>query len=425
MKEKLNLFFEKNKQLKNFSTLAFGTVLSQVLLVAVSPVLTRVFSPSDFGIFSTFTSISVICAIFFSGRYELAIALPNEDEESVSLMKLILKLSIITSVLLLVLVLVLWILNLGGFLKRNFFNESYFLLPIYNLLVINNSSLIYWINRKKKYDKVSKSILISVIFNIIISLGLGLLGFKQLGMIIGLTVGALTSVLFLYKDFLSNSFQKDKIVDVKVVAQEYSSFPKYTLFSDLAFNLNQQYLPIVFNMFYNSHVVGLFSLANRMLRLPNIVFLNSIIHVFRNEAVDELRIKNNCISLYRGTFKKLLIVGLLVYSAIFLLSPYVFKIFFGNKWAVSSDFAQILCVMLFFEFISQPFNSLFYILNNQKLFLKIQSLQTTLSIGFVLLFLFLKKDALTILKVYSFISILFSFTSLYFTSKLSSKNNGN
>lgn len=421
MRNKLILLLEKNKQFKNFSTLAFGTILSQVLLVTVSPLLTRVFSPSDFGVFSTFTSIAVIFSIVFSGRYELAIGLPEEDEKAISLMKLILKLSVFASIFILIGTFVFWILDQLNFLKPDLFNFSYFLLPVYTLLVINNSSLMYWINRKKRYAKISASILISVIFNIGISLFLGFVGIKQLGMLLGLVVGVLTSLLFLYNAFLDQE-RKENSYKLKLLAQEYSSFPKYTLFSDLALNLNQQYLPIVFAIFYNSHIVGIFSLANRMLRLPNIVFTTSISNIFRNEAIDELREKGNCKTLYLGIFKKLILIGLLAYSLIYFMSPYLFKLFFGSQWEESGEFAQILCVMLFFEFISQPFNSLFYIQNSQKMFLKLQTFQTFLSIGIVLFALFLKMEVKIILIIYSFISVLFSFTNLYYTFKLSQNN---
>lgn len=422
MKNKIKQLLENNKQLKSFSTLAFGTVLSQILLVIVSPLLTRIFSPTDFGFFSTFSSISVILSIIFSGRYELAIGLPNNNEKAFSIMRLLLRISIFTFALLLLFIVVFYGLETTGVIK-GFFNIIYFLIPFYVFLNINNSALLYWANREKKYSRVSISSLILVVVNIIISIMLGLLGVKNLGMIAGLTIGMFFSVLYLYFTIIKGKEYKEEN-GIKEVAKEYSYFPKYSLFSDLGVNLNQQFLPIVFLNFYSAHIVGLFSLANRMLRLPNIVFTSAIIHVFRNEAIDSFRENGNCKSLYLSILKKLILIGLIIYSLIFLFSPYLFKIFFGSQWSESGFYAQILCVMLFFEFFTQPFNTLFYIRNEQKIYLGLQSFQTFLSIGTVVTLSILKIDSYKLLIVYSIISILFSLIFLYYTRKIAYNSDG-
>jgi O-antigen/teichoic acid export membrane protein len=415
----------RNKHFKSFSTLAVGTVSSQILLVAASPLLTRLFTPQDFGVLSAFTSIAVICSIVFSGRYELAVGLPESEAKAVAIMQLVRKLSVISSVLLFIAVFIFWGCHYLGYIRQDLFSFSYLLLPVYNFLVINNSSLIYWVNRHKEYGKVSLSSLFSAIFNILISVLLGFLGVNSFGLVLGLVAGMLASVVFFYIHYLKQ-IPKEKVstTEINLVAKEYIFFPKYTLFSDLAFNLNQQFLPLVFTVFYSNHIVGLFSLANRMLRLPNIVFTTAIANIFRNEAIDHIRVKGNCQVLFKATFKKLVFIGLIVYSSIFILSPYLFVFFFGAQWETSAIYAQILCVMLFVEFFTQPFNSLYYVCNNQKTFLKLQSLQTFFSIGIVVVLSVLKKDVLIILKTYSFISIMFSFTNLYFTFKLSQVQNG-
>ncbi len=415
-----------SKHFKNFSTLVFGTVTSQILLVVASPLLTRLFSPEDFGVLSTFTSISVISSIIFSGRYELAIGLPVEEYKAEALMRLIYKLSIISAALIFVLIIIFWFCDFLGIIREDLFSISYFYLPFYVFLTINNSALIYWVNRHKQYRKVSFSTLLSSMFNVVICFFLGFFGVKGVGLVTGLTLGMLASVLFLFMHFIK---EKSKLEttnqQIKDVAKEYIYFPKYSLFSDLASNLNQQFLPILFAFFYSSYIVGLFSLANRMLRLPNIVFTTAIANIFRNEAIDQLRIRGNCIKLFTATLKRLFLIGLIVYSSIFILSPYLFGLFFGKEWVRSSEYAQILCVMLFVEFFSQPFNSLYYVSLKQKVFLKVQTIQTIFSIAFVVVLLALKKDVFTILKAYSFISIIFSLLNLYNTFKISKNQNGN
>ena len=88
MREKLKEL-SQNKFLRNVSTLAFGTIISQAIVVLSSPLLTRIFTVEDFGVLQIFTSITVFFAVISTGRYELAIGLPKEDDDALRIIKLI------------------------------------------------------------------------------------------------------------------------------------------------------------------------------------------------------------------------------------------------------------------------------------------------------------------------------------------------
>ena len=53
-------------------TIAGGNALGQALTVAVSPVLTRIYSPTDFGVLAVQVSLLSIILIFAGLRYEFA-----------------------------------------------------------------------------------------------------------------------------------------------------------------------------------------------------------------------------------------------------------------------------------------------------------------------------------------------------------------
>jgi len=82
-----------NPFLKNVSTLALGTIISQLLLFLSSPILTRLFSATDFGILALFNSIAVVAAILTTGRYEFAVGLPESDKKASKVVGLIVFLS--------------------------------------------------------------------------------------------------------------------------------------------------------------------------------------------------------------------------------------------------------------------------------------------------------------------------------------------
>ena len=185
------------------------------------------------------------------------------------------------------------------------------------------------------------------------------------------------------------------------------------IFSDLSLTASQQFIPLIFSVLYSNTIVGLYSLANRMLRLPNIVLTSSIANVFRNDAIDEIRNKGNCEELYISTFKKLIFMSLPIYILVFIFSPKIFVLIFGVKWEMAGYFARVLSTMLLFEFVATPLNTIFYVREKQKIFMRLQVLNAI--IGGILIYLGynLFNDALYSLILFSAGSIIFNLILLF------------
>ena len=78
LKNILNLNTEFSK---NVLMLVTGTTVSQIIPIAISPILTRIYTPEDFGILALFMSLSMLFGSVASARYEQAIILPDQDED--------------------------------------------------------------------------------------------------------------------------------------------------------------------------------------------------------------------------------------------------------------------------------------------------------------------------------------------------------
>mgnify|MGYP001399071774 CR=1 FL=1 len=77
-----------------------GTLIAQLIPVLLTPVLTRLYSPADFGVLELFLSVSLILGVIANGRYELAIVLPDEKKDAWNLMSLGMLISIAFTILL-------------------------------------------------------------------------------------------------------------------------------------------------------------------------------------------------------------------------------------------------------------------------------------------------------------------------------------
>ena len=90
---------------KNIITLVTGTTLAQAIPIAISPILTRLYSPEDFGVFAIYFSASMVLSVFATGKYEMAITLPKDKEQSRHLVQLSVFIATLLSLFLLILIL--------------------------------------------------------------------------------------------------------------------------------------------------------------------------------------------------------------------------------------------------------------------------------------------------------------------------------
>ena len=119
-----NRFQPKSEFSQNVLTLMTGSTLSQAIPNAVSPILTRIYKPEDFGLYAVYIAIITILGTVVSGRYELAIMLPKKDEDAINIFALGLLITVLMTAFTTILVIT--------------FNEY-----IANLL--NNQELKYWL----------------------------------------------------------------------------------------------------------------------------------------------------------------------------------------------------------------------------------------------------------------------------------------
>jgi lipopolysaccharide exporter len=83
----------------NVLKLVSGSVTAQIMGILLVPLLTRIYSPEDLGIFQLFLSISSILIIFSTFSYQFAIMLPKTEEDSANVAFLCAILVTLTSLL--------------------------------------------------------------------------------------------------------------------------------------------------------------------------------------------------------------------------------------------------------------------------------------------------------------------------------------
>ena len=65
-----------------------GTAAGQLVSILLSPVLTRLYSPQQFGVLSVYTALLTILVVIASLRYELTVPMAASDEDAINLVAL-------------------------------------------------------------------------------------------------------------------------------------------------------------------------------------------------------------------------------------------------------------------------------------------------------------------------------------------------
>ncbi len=364
-------FYQFNNTTQNVLALTAGTTLSQLILVATAPILTRLYTPRDFGLFALYISLSSIIAVLSTGCYEFAIMLPKKDSDAIIIS--ILCLSLICSFCP-IFFFAIFILNttIANILKSPELKYWLFFLPISVLLTGIYSTLYNWSNRKQEYHRISVSRVFGSVVNSFISL---LFGFWKLdigGLILGNIIGQGISIgllcLQFYKDFrLKTPLFIPSKIELYQQAKKYINFPRYSLPTNILNAITQQLPIILLNNFFGATIVGFYSLTQKVIGIPLSILSGSITDIFRQRSNEEFQRQGNCHTLFRTTFKRLVLISLIPFLCLFIFAPSLFSIIFNKEWHPAGEYARILSILFFFSFTASPLSYILYVTENQRI----------------------------------------------------------
>ena len=328
--------------------------------------LTRLYNPEEFGLLAVLMSFMYLLGILFTGKYEFAILLPENDVKGIALLKFCLFLSLFFFIVCIVAILLLdFIFDIGKWI---------YFLPILGMLTAVHQSFTIWFNRKKNYTLLSKDKIFRVVVNMSIAISMGFLGYTTYGLSLALLLSQSLAVsIFIYIFFKNYSFKKIEIsTHLKQVAKRYIDFPKYILPSTLS-QRGAVELPILFlTKFFDSAATGYFSLAQKVFIAPASLIVSSISNVFRQEATMLYQKQGHFDVLLVGLVKRLAIfvIPCIVLSYFVIIDVFVFV--FGGEWRVAGEYAQLLLPLFMLQFIVSPVSTAIIVVEKQKVLLFVQ-----------------------------------------------------
>ncbi|MBL1410346.1 oligosaccharide flippase family protein [Sphingobacterium sp. C459-1T] len=345
-----------------------GTAASQAIALALTPILTRHYSPEDFGYFTTFMAIYAVLGAFATGKYERAILILQDLKDLKAISTLILVISFLFSLLVLFSLLFIKGIGLSTSLvdNGNLFNWL-FLLPILIFVTAINTVFVSYLNYQKEFKELSRTRVVKTIVTIGFSL-LAIFFCNNLGgLILGEVLGMLFSTLYLFpKHRILFDFSKETKNRIKVLSLRFKNFPMFTIPTDFLNQLSYQIPVFSLNLLYGANITGQYSLTKRSLDAPMSLLSSSILEVFRQKSAELFFSIGNCRPLFIRTAKILLLLAVFPFLIIFLWGSDIFKFFFGSEWAQAGELASIFSLFYLFRFVSSPLTYIFFIAEKQK-----------------------------------------------------------
>lgn len=395
---KINSKIFESEFVKNVITLVTGTTIGQAIPIAISPVLTRLYTPDEFGVYALFLSVIAIFGSISTARYEQAIMLPEGNEDAINIFTLGLFISIIFSLLSLVLVIL-----FNPFFTRVLGNDDIslwlYFAPLVIFLVGLFNLLTHFNIRTGEFKDLAKA---SVIKSVVLSafqLVLGFLKYGAAGLISGQILSQLSSNLKLVLNVI-----KDKVLlshisikNIKTQAKRYKRFPLFSIWAVLANKLSLNLNNILISTIFSLSTLGIYTLVQKVLGIPTTLIGTSISQVFLKHAAEERNTNGNSINSFKYTLKKLFVIGLPIFLLIFFVIEHLFVVVFGEEWRIGGLYAKILVPLFFVRFLSSTLSPVLSVYEKQKVELYINIILLSLSLGLLIYF----KDFMVFLKVYT------------------------
>lgn len=346
-----------------------SSAVAQLFPLLSAPIIARLYTPAEFGIYAVFFALSAILAGVSALALTNATLLEAEERDAAHATLLAMTVTVIFCAFLTVLVLGTPSATMAAMLGEDV--VPYMLwLPLAALLSGIYTCLHTWTIRNSKFHVLARNSIVLGVSTAGIQIAIGFLHAGAIGFILANLCGYGLAVLLLAGPFVGDlkrlrpafSFQSG-LIQLK----KHRTLPLWTVPANLV-NSICSYLPnLIIGRLFGVAQLGQFSLASRMVNFPLTFIASSALDIFRQQASQEFNEHGHCRRSFNRFFllMGLAAVGLLV--PIILLVPYVFPVIFGSQWNQSGALIQAIGLLLIVRFVSSPLSYVWIIRGHYKL----------------------------------------------------------
>ncbi len=328
---------------KNVIAMLSGTAAAQAIPLAMSPVLTRLYSPEAIGLQTLFMGWTAALGVAATCRYDLAVVLPDSDDEADSIAAVVL--AIATFVLLALAVAVALaggdLANLSGYAGHTAW--LWLLVPMVFGTTLTLLGTAY-ASRERSFTRIAKAAVLNQAGYAAIAVGIGLLGAHAEGLVWAKMGGQLLGLAVILGGVgyaLRRVLQNWDWTRMRTVARSYRQFLYYNTPYSLIGTIARDMPIFVFAAMSATAAAGFYGLTRTVLLAPTLLVSGALSQVFFREAV-ALKGTPRLAELTEGLLKLGLLAGAPLFAFCTVWGDVLFENLFGANWSQAGHFAMIM-----------------------------------------------------------------------------------
>lgn len=364
------MVLRQSQFIRNVCIVASGLLAAQIISLAFSPFLTRIYSPEAFGVLAAFIAIKTIIDPVMTLGYSTAIVLPTDDQGATAVARLSIFCAFVLAPIFLVIT---WLFETPLAALANLENHPslLYLLPLSTFLgamlsVAEQVAIRETLFKVRAISKVISTFLNNsgkMAFGFLTPSGMVLIAMTIAGIVINYT-------LILTRAPRQGSFQVREwfgTKDIWATARKYRDFPLYRL-PQSVINAVAMGLPVLLlTTLFGAAAAGQYSLTSLVLGAPVLLLGKSVMDVFYPKITREIeQDRFTAAALLRKATGVSALLGIAVFGPIALLSPLLFPLLFGEQWALAGLFAQWVSLWMAGVVVSRPAVATYPALGLQK-----------------------------------------------------------
>lgn len=372
----------KNHFVQAVAILGSGSLIAQIVALAASPILSRIYEPSDFGLLAVFAAMVASITPAICGKFEVAIVIAKSKNAGRQLLGISLQVAFVISLLLMISTFVFEEQIIQLFKAEALRNWIYLVPPMMFLTGIV-SAFNFYSNRMNEFGMISNSKILIAISSMMVSILLGIAGLHY-GLLLAsflATTSAAIWLLYKYRYLLTRrnlGWNQRK----QVLINRYRDFPLYNASTGLLNGVTLS-LPVLFlSRYFPDEAVGYYALMIRVVQAPLGIISGAVSQVNLNKVSNLVnRGLNARPYLIRIT---LISIGLVLpfCLVIFFFAPQLFAWVFGEQWRVAGQYLHVLIPAISLRFVVSMLSTTFGATHNNQLgaVWKILSFVTTFAV---------------------------------------------
>lgn len=402
-----------NKFIGDSFLMILSSGIAQVILIITTPIITRLYSPTEFGEFTIFSNIAMILIPIINARYDLLIVNTKNDRSA----NILSQISFLIS--LLILLILIPIFAISAWLYPNFILDFIFIIIMLFLVSLTNIFTNY-LNKERKYKVLSLINVFRAGSMALLQIIFGLLALGSLGLIIGFSLSYIAGITLGYKTFKKHfNIVRDK-EETKALFLENKNQLVYSTPSILLNSLSFSVVVFFIGILYTNTEVGIYGMAIRVLGIPVTIISLGLSKIFMQQANDYYIEHGNFRNLLLKFSSILVIVSIILYVPLYLFSEELVNILLGYSWVDAITVIKIVIPLFVIRLIVSTVSLSVIVLQKQQLELILQAL---FLIGTTVTFVISKMLNLTFLNFVSIntvvliVSYMIFFIALYYFAK--------